>query len=760
MPETLPEPLAGQLFAALTAEEVDSWVQEVDATIRGTSWLPVGGIDNNVHTVEVASDPALALVERPTNSIDALLDLRARERGETAATPQEAARRWWDIPPGGVSALPMRERRHLADKIRITMLESGDAAKPTITVQDQGTGQHPDDFAGTLLSLLASNKKRSTHLMGVYNAGGAASYRFASRTVLVSRLAPALLDGRDDVVGATVVRYNPLDPDRYKSGVYEYLAARDGSILRLALPELPDLPHGTYVKLIEYSLPRHARAAYEPKRSLWQLINTALPDPALPVRLMETRAERFPGVRNEEERRVAAGLIAQLSRRGVADYADRRTVSLGAELGSAELRYFVVNDGSDPDAYTTSDQGLTVTLNGQRQTTRTRDWLKHKLQLYYLYKRLVVVVDATGLTSTARREMFSSTRETGVDTPLARTLLERVVGELEADDSLGVLDELAKQSALQSARRTTSDKVRRRLAGQIASRIRGEGKGSIGGSRSRPERRPRTPRPTPPPVDDSQLLEVPDLLRLITDPIRVRQGATTSLQIEVNAKNDFLPAHKDGLSIVFDAGLKGQLEVRSTGRLLGGRSRIALAATADTPLGSYPLKVALVVPSLSVLLTAESSVEVLEPADTGPRPSDRTGGQPDIEVSWVGRDQWADQDPPWDSDTVGTCNLYRDHTSGGLSITRVEWTLNEAFTPFERVTQAKQLSEPALRSFREGYELPVLWGLFEQRLAEETQSLGEVDSAQALPDYGRGERARLARAVLLAMEPDMAISDS
>ena len=73
------------------------------------------------------------------------------------------------------------------------MVESGQPARPTIIVQDAGTGQHPDDFGATLLSLLASNKKTKTHQMGVYNAGGAASYRFARFTIVVSRLAPQLL---------------------------------------------------------------------------------------------------------------------------------------------------------------------------------------------------------------------------------------------------------------------------------------------------------------------------------------------------------------------------------------------------------------------------------------------------------------------------------------------------------------------------------------------------------------------------------------
>ena len=67
--------LSEQLFAITREEELLRWIREVERTISGLTWRPLGGIENNVHTVEVASDPALALVERPTNGIDALLDL-------------------------------------------------------------------------------------------------------------------------------------------------------------------------------------------------------------------------------------------------------------------------------------------------------------------------------------------------------------------------------------------------------------------------------------------------------------------------------------------------------------------------------------------------------------------------------------------------------------------------------------------------------------------------------------------------------------
>src|SRR5215213_9494475 len=90
--------LSERLFAITTTAELRAWLDEVSKEIGGLARLPLGGISNNVHTVEVASDPALALVERPINSIDAMLELEARRRNDTAQTPHEASTKWYGVP--------------------------------------------------------------------------------------------------------------------------------------------------------------------------------------------------------------------------------------------------------------------------------------------------------------------------------------------------------------------------------------------------------------------------------------------------------------------------------------------------------------------------------------------------------------------------------------------------------------------------------------------------------------------------------------
>lgn len=759
--------LSQQVFSIASRDELAKWILDVERELGGITWRPLGDIENNIHTVEVASDAALALVERPTNSIDALLDLRARERNEKAETPHAAARAWWNVPPEGLSAMSDADRRALADHARVTMLESGVADRPTIVIEDSGTGQHPDDFPKTHLSLLGSNKKSSTHVMGVYNAGGAASYKFAKgNAVVISRLAPSLLDGREDETGVTVVRYDPLDPEKYKSGMYVYMVAKDKTILRLDVPSLPEIGHGTHVKLLEYELPKYSRGAHEPKSSLWHLFHAALPDPALPFRIIETRQSRFKGMKGAVERRVVSGLIHLLGNPGTADYSDTRSIALGPEIGDITLRYFVLNEGREPENYTTAEQALTITLNGQRQIAKDRAWLKRQTELYFLYKRLLVFVDGTALTNASKRDVFASTRETGVDSPLAKTILDAVIQELDQDEELSVLDEQAKQRALASATKTTTERVRKQLVSQIGAYLRGVTGGAVRGvgEPSRTKKRRPKPSPRPPrPIDDHAMQEIPDCLRIAQKPLRIEQGATAALWLEINAKNDFFPRYSEGLSVVVGADMKDYVHAVSKGRLLGGRMRVVLAASSEAPISTSSLKVGLVVPSLGVLLTDEGAVQVIAPEGDSAKPNTNANREPHIEITWIRRDKWSEFSPAWDEETAGECQIHREDQKDSTAITKIVWVLNESFAAYEKVVAEKKLSEETMKTFRERYEFPVAFGLFRQRMAEEAEEKQADDAgkSQEIPaDYARGERARLARAVLLAIEPDIQLTQS
>lgn len=767
----LPEDLSRATFAVRCKHDVDEWLRDIDEHVGGLRWVPVGNLEDNVHAIEVSTDPALALVERVTNAIDALLELQASARGATAPSPHSAARLWWGIPAAGLSEMGEPDRRRLADNIKVTLETSGDPESPTVLVQDAGCGVCPDDFPRTLLSLMASNKKTKHHLMGVYNAGGAATYKWCKFCIIASRRNQILLDGRPDEVGMTVVRYNPLDTDQYKTGTYQYCVHNDGSLLRLQIEELPELPFGTYVKHISYDLPRYASMAHGPKSSLWHLLHAALFDPPLPVQIRERRADQYAEVQRSQDgeiRRVVSGLRHLLGRPGISSYSDERTIGLGPESGAVVLRYWVLADSvDDPDAYVRYDQALTLTHNGQRQGTRDRQWLRRNTDLHFLFRRLIVQVDCNSLTNAAKREVFAATRESQTESKLTQRILDRVVDELQHDDELSALDERQRDRAVAEATKRVSAKVKRQLAKQIAAAIPGtgddarrDGRGST--KKQRERRKKREPRV----YEDGHLPEVPDFIEIVNQPLKIQAGHVAVMRVRITAKNGFLPRHRDGFKVIIGPQLKDHVSVRSTGSLLGGETRVVLGADPDSPRMEERISVVLAVESMGVMLPAESRVEVLDPVPVAP--DQERGGEPDIDIQWIGRDRWQTLEN-WDELMVGDANVKRD-PQDRTRVTSVEFLLNEAFGPFESVGLMKKLTEVGMNAFRDAYTLPVCWALFQQTLfidglakppeaAARDTSDEKLFASAASPEesYLKSEKERLARAVLMAMEPELSL---
>ena len=69
--EVLQEAFAEKLFNARTPNDVERILELGEALFGPFSWRAVGDRPNNIGTIRVGSDPALGLVERVTNGMDA-----------------------------------------------------------------------------------------------------------------------------------------------------------------------------------------------------------------------------------------------------------------------------------------------------------------------------------------------------------------------------------------------------------------------------------------------------------------------------------------------------------------------------------------------------------------------------------------------------------------------------------------------------------------------------------------------------------------
>src|SRR4051794_35556256 len=223
--------LANAISGAKTAEDIEHLLAAAEAELGGQHWRDLGDRPNNAGTVQIASSAASALIERVTNAIDGMLELKAEEQaGALAASPRDAARDWFAVPRPGIGELTDGERRALASNIRVILEDSGNPSRPTVRVIDHGIGQHPADAHSTLLSLNENNKVGKPYLQGAYGQGASATYRFGKYTLIVTRRKPSLNDGRSDLVGWTVVWEDPGDPYVDKLPIYRYLVDQEGQI--------------------------------------------------------------------------------------------------------------------------------------------------------------------------------------------------------------------------------------------------------------------------------------------------------------------------------------------------------------------------------------------------------------------------------------------------------------------------------------------------------------------------------------------------
>lgn len=139
--------------------------------------MPVGFRANNRGTIEVATDSGRSIVERITNSIDALLELehRAHSGRPECKSPREAAEVWFGITESGQGTTTLRQRQQLARKTVVTLEDGEGKSSRIVSVRDVGIGLFPEQMRTTILSLNEGNKWQKHYLAGTFGQGGSST---------------------------------------------------------------------------------------------------------------------------------------------------------------------------------------------------------------------------------------------------------------------------------------------------------------------------------------------------------------------------------------------------------------------------------------------------------------------------------------------------------------------------------------------------------------------------------------------------------
>lgn len=417
-----------QLFNAPTEETINGIIQKNPVLGDPGNWHPYGDNESNFSVVEnQQANPVAALVEKLTNSIDALLMRKCYEAGidprssQAPKTMDEAVRRFYNYENFDLSEY----RRRVAEDIQILADPNSPKMNTSLIVYDNGEGQHPQEFPNTFLSLLRGNKNDIKFVQGKYNMGGAGAIVYCGEN-RYQLIGSKRFDNSGNF-GFTLVRIHPLteeEAEGKKNTYYEYFWPNG------AIPEFPiddlDLKlfrkkfrTGTIIKLYSYDLPPGSKSVIS--RDLNQSVNEYLHNPALPIYIID-RKERYPY--DVALERVMYGLSNRLQDQKD-KYVDRQ-ISLDIkgdkEVGNIKVYatlFKVKNEEKSvkefkqtiQNEFCKNNMNIAFSLNGQVHGFYTSEFITRSLKWKLFKDYLLIHVDCTHLSLHYRNNLFMASRD-------------------------------------------------------------------------------------------------------------------------------------------------------------------------------------------------------------------------------------------------------------------------------------------------------------------------------------------------------------
>jgi hypothetical protein len=457
--------LFNKLYFSKSEDDIDKVIIQHSEIFASSNWTPLGQNYSNYGVIEnQQSSPIAALIEKITNSIDAILMRKCVEAGidpksKEAPHTMEAAIKAFFKDSGSWDLASFRK----AQSENLQIVADGPKLTPSLVIYDNGEGQHPEDFEKSFLSLLSGNKNEIHFVQGKYNMGGSGAIVFCGKKSY--QLIASKKFDKNGKFGFTLVREHPLtdlEKQTKKNTWYEYLKI-EGVIPSFQIDKLDLTLHnrkfetGTLIKLYSYDLPSGSRSVIS--RDLNQSINEYLFEPALPV-LTVDKKERYPDDRNLE--RPLYGLKRRLEQdenKYVDDYfsEDFRDELFGKN-GFARVTCYVFKSKVDGKPvketketirreFFKNNMSVLFSINGQVHGNYTSEFITRSLKMNLLKNHLLIHVDCTQMDIDFRKELFMASRDRLKDGEETRALREFLAKNLGASNGrLAELDKKRKDS--------------------------------------------------------------------------------------------------------------------------------------------------------------------------------------------------------------------------------------------------------------------------------------------------------------------------
>ena len=435
--------LFNKLYFAPTEQELDIIIDTYPDIFKSENWYPLGESDNNFGVIEnQQSTPIAALIEKITNSIDAVLMKKCLESGidpksSDAPKSMEEARthffpnhEHWDLAGA---------RNEQAECIQI--LADGPKRNTSIIIYDDGEGQHPEKFEETFLSLLRGNKNEIHFVQGKYNMGGSGAIVFCGKR-RYQLIASKRFNNRGQF-GFTLIREHPLSKaeERIKKNTwYEYLKISD-EIPSFDMNQLDlglykrKFTTGTIIKLYSYDLPS---GISDISRDLNQSINEYLFEPVLPVYTIESE-KRYP---QSSMRRGLYGLKCRLEQDDNKYIDETFSEEFHDDLfGKMKVTCYVFKTKLDNRSvketketiqreFFKNKMSVLFSINGQVHGHYTSEFISRSLKFNILKQHLLIHVDCSNMKPTFRKELFMASRDRLKDGEETRELRKYLADKL------------------------------------------------------------------------------------------------------------------------------------------------------------------------------------------------------------------------------------------------------------------------------------------------------------------------------------------
>lgn len=436
------------IYNCKTEADIDKLISEESKLSAVTNWFPIGQNESNFSIIEnQQSNPIAALVEKVTNSIDAILMKKCLEAGldpKGKATPKSMDEAIDLFFPNNKNWDLNTSRRKQAEDIQI--IADGPTKQSSVIIYDNGEGQHPKDFESTFLSLMRGNKNEIHFVQGKYNMGGSGAIVFCGKGYQL--IGSKRFNGSGEF-GFTLVREHPLSKDELetkKNTWYEYLKI-DGEIAAFNISELDlkllnrQFTTGSIIKMYSYQMKGVSGFAQD----LNQNLNEFLFKPVLPLFTIDIK-ERYPN--NKVLETTVYGLQRRLEEEK--DYVEDWFSEEYEDIlfGKMKVTCYVFKAKQNGKTvketkadiqrrYFKNNMSTLFSMNGQVHGHYTSEFITRSLKYNLLKDYLLINVDCTKMKYEFRKDLFMASRDrlkNGAKAEELRDYLRKKLTKSKLDD--------------------------------------------------------------------------------------------------------------------------------------------------------------------------------------------------------------------------------------------------------------------------------------------------------------------------------------